>query len=189
MTDSARWHSRGYLPHFDSADTIQTLTFRLDDALPRDVAVRLERLGGDFGQAARRKAIEACLDRGFGRCWLSNEAIAQMVERALLHFDGQRYRLFEWVIMPNHVHALVQRWLGWELEKVLHSWKSWTSKQAGKILGIQGKFWQKETFDRFIRNEEHFRNAVEYIRQNPVKAHLVACAEDWPYGSASRMRR
>jgi REP element-mobilizing transposase RayT len=106
------------------------------------------------------------------------------MQETLLIFDGERYRLLAWVVMPNHVHVLVQLDQQHPLPKVLHSWKSYVANQANKILGRSGPFWQREYFDRFIRNEDHYRNAVRYIEDNPVKAGLVMLPEDWRFSSA-----
>ena len=111
-----------------------------------------------------------------------------MVENTFLHFDGSRYKLLEWVVMPNHVHVLVQIEPQFELAEIVHSWKPFTAKEVRKILARSGRYWQPDYFDRFIRDEIHFANAIRYIRQNPVKARLVALAEDWPYGSAARRK-
>jgi REP element-mobilizing transposase RayT len=73
-----------------------------------------------------------------------------------LHFDGQRYRLLAWVVMPNHVHVLIETMTGHTLAAVLHSWKSYTAKEANRLLGRTGDFWQPEYFDRFIRDDRHF---------------------------------
>lgn len=66
----------------------------------------------------------------------------------------------------------------------MQSWKSFTAKQANKLLGRTGRFWQPEYFDRMIRNEGHLAAAVNYIHGNPLKAELVVRAEDWPSSSA-----
>lgn len=87
------WHSRGYLPHCDVAGLIQSITFRLADALPNDVLKRLLDEHADGTQ--RHEGIEQWLDRGHGACWLAKAEIAVIVENALLHFDGQRYHLLE----------------------------------------------------------------------------------------------
>jgi putative transposase len=110
------------------------------------------------------------------------------VENALLHFDGQRYHLIAWCIMPNHVHGLVETYGSWPLAHVLHSWKSYTAHTANQILGCSGDFWFREYHDRFIRDERHFANAVDYIEQNPVKAGLVYRPEEWRWSSAWRRR-
>ena len=107
-----------------------------------------------------------------------------MVEDALLHFDGQRYGLLEWCVMPNHVHVLAQTCVGFQLDKVIHSWKSFTAKAANRVLDRKGEFWMLDYFDRFIRDETHLAATIAYIRENPVSAGLVERAEDWRFSSA-----
>jgi REP element-mobilizing transposase RayT len=106
------------------------------------------------------------------------------VEAALLHFDGARYRLLAWCVMPNHVHVMIETLEGFPLADVLHSWKSFTANQANKLLGRPGEFWQREYFDRYIRHAEHFQQAVAYIEENPVKAGLARIKTEWPWSSA-----
>lgn len=90
--------------------------------------------------------------------------------------------------MPNHVHVLVEIDPEYQLSAIVHSWKSFTAKGAIKLLGQSAHFWQPDYFDRFIRDDTHYANAVSYIQQSPVKAKLVGRAEDWPYGSAARRK-
>jgi REP element-mobilizing transposase RayT len=73
---------------------------------------------------------------------------------------------------------------GFPLSEVVHSWKSFTANEANKILGRSGDFWQREYHDRFIRDDDHYRNAVFYIENNPVKAGLAKTAQAWRYSSA-----
>lgn len=181
------WYSRGYLPHFDHPGLIQMITYRLADALPTSVLLGLQRQSKN--DAEKRKRIEAYLDAGHGSCSLQRPQVARIVEDAFLHFDGQRYKLLEWVVMPNHVHILVEIDPEHQLSAVVHSWKSFSAKEAIKIVGKCPHFWQPDYFDRFIRDDAHFASAVSYIQQNPVKAKLVSRAEDWPYGSAARRKR
>jgi putative DNA methylase len=182
------WHSRGYLPHFDQPNLIQSLTFRLADSLPAFLLASMERelecLAESERDIERRRAIEAALDAGHGECRLKKPAIARLVENALVHFDGQRYYLLAWCVMPNHVHSLIETIPGQALEGVIHSWKSYTAKEANKILRRRGAFWMQEYHDRFMRDEAHLHNTVRYIEQNPVKAGLLDRAENWPFGSA-----
>ena len=179
------YYTRGYIPHFDQPGLVQMITFRLADALPASKRVEWEHLLKITDEQARREKIEHYIDAGHGSCSLQDERIARLVENALFHFDDQRYRLLAWVIMPNHVHVLIETLPGYSLAQILHSWKSFTAKEANKILGQAGDFWQPEYFDRFIRNEKHLESAVNYIHNNPVKASLVEKAEDWPYSSAA----
>ena len=138
------------------------------------------------GKIEVHRRIEAWLNRGHGRCVLRDPRMAQIVEDALLHFDGERYRLLAWVIMPNHVHVLAETLAGHRLGDFIHSWKSFTAKDINRVMGRTGPLWQAEYFDRYIRDADHFRDAIRYIEQNPVEAGLAARAEDWAFGSARR---
>ncbi|MBX9578808.1 MAG: transposase [Gemmataceae bacterium] len=185
------WHDRGYLPHFDAGrEYTQFVTFRLADAVPESVVAGWQdelrdRLAPDR-EAALHRLIEAHLDAGHGACRLRELAVGRMVEDAVLHFDRDRYDLHAWVVMPNHVHALFTPAPGRSLSDIVGSWKSFTSKEANKLLGRGGRFWQEDYFDRYVRNEHHFDRVVGYIEANPVKAGLCPAAEDWPLGSARR---
>jgi len=188
------WRSRGYIPHFDRPGLVQSITFRLYDAVPEAVMQRwktelgwIESLAaGDPRQIELRKRIDKYEDAGHGACWLSDERIAAMVEDTLLRFDDRRYRICSWCVMPNHVHTTVEIWEGWSLAGVLHSWKSYTAHEANKLLDRLGKFWFREYHDRFIRDENHLANAVTYVESNPVAAGLVKAKEEWKWSSASR---
>ena len=187
------WHSRGYIPHFDAQGVTQHLNFRLWDSLPQEVLARweeeLRHLPAKEFELARRIRIEAYLDQGYGCCYLCEPTIAALLENALLHFDGERYFLHAWCIMPNHVHVLFTPATGYDLSKIEHSWKSYTATQANRLLQRTGSFWQRDPFDRYIRNERHFENAVAYIENNPVKAGLCAQPQDWQWSSARRRKQ
>jgi len=182
------WHSRGYLPHFDQPGLIQGITFRLSDSLPAHVVASLAEDLQEADDPAKRARIEAYLNAGYGACYLREPRIAGLVEDALLYFDGERYRLIAWVIMPSHVHTLIETIEGHPLHRIVHSWKSYTAKQVNQILGRTGRFWFPEYFDRYIRNEHHLEGAIHYIHENPVKAGLVEKPEDWPFSSARLLR-
>jgi len=107
-----------------------------------------------------------------------------MVQSAVLHFEGERYQIHAWTVMPNHVHVLFTLFDGWSLSDVLGSWKSFTAHAANKILGRSGQFWMEDYFDRYIRDLDHFERITQYIENNPVKAGLCEKSEDWPFGSA-----
>jgi len=188
VTPPRGWHSRGYLSHFDGGEIAQAVTFRLVDSLPRSV---LERLEGELAHLEkkdldieRRRRIEEYLDRGVGMVWLKDERVAKIVEDALLFFDGSRYGLLAWVVMPNHIHVRLREHEGNALSDIVHSWKSFTANQANKVLTQKGKFWQEDYFDRYIRNAEHFADAIDYIETNPVKAGLCTSRADWRFSSA-----
>jgi REP element-mobilizing transposase RayT len=202
-------HERGYLPHVKREGASYFVTFRLADSLPKEVlsqferekAERLRRLN-DFtkrGEAINdseeeiardlRRKIERYLDRGAGACHLRRPDIAALVTNAMRHFHEQRYLLHEWVVMPNHVHAVVWPMPNHLLSDILKSWKQFSSRRAKKIVGM-GKepFWQPEPYDHWIRNDEEKARIARYIRNNPVTARLCASPEDWRWSSAWRAR-
>ena len=179
------WYSRGYLPHLDTPGLVQSITFRLADSLPNQVIERILAATTD-DDLERRRRIEEYLDAGQGACWLRRPDIAHIVEQALLHFDGARYRLLAWVIMPNHVHVLIETKRDYPLAKIVQSWKTFTARESNLLLQRSGRFWERDYFDRYMRDEAHLQAVIAYIENNPVSAGLVAKAEEWPFGSARR---
>jgi len=136
-------------------------------------------------EAKLRKHLARYEDQGHGACWLRQEPIAALVEEALLEFDGDRYRVIAWCIMPNHVHVLIETSGEWTLDRVVHGWKSYAAHEANKVLERSGQFWAREYHDRFVRDDDHLTRAIRYIENNPVAAGLVPVAEAWLWSSAS----
>jgi REP element-mobilizing transposase RayT len=195
--DFGGWYSRGYFPHFDGEGMTQHVCFHLFDSLPQQLLSQLrEELNASDHRGVAgydkdtnrkwRKRVHEFLDSGYGSCFLRDERLASVVENALFHFDGQRYALHAWCVMPNHVHTLFSPHGGYKMSTIVHSWKSFTANQCNKILGRTGRFWEREPFDRYIRNKRHFHNALIYIEANPVKAGLCEKPEDWRWSSARR---
>ena len=177
------WHNRGYLPHFDAGAVVQTINFRLADSLPRVVYDQIVAELSD--DAELRHRLDLVIDEGRGECLLKDPGNAQIVRTALEHFDGERYRLVAWAIMPNHVHAMIEQVGGHALSDIVQAWKSFTAKAINKRQGSRGVLWAADYFDRYIRDAEHYEAARYYIENNPVKAGLVGRAEDWPFSSAT----
>jgi REP element-mobilizing transposase RayT len=199
-------HSRGYLPHVKREGAEYFVTFRLADSLPKEVLLRYEseqaerlrtiaetrRAGGsctDDEVTANRefvRKVERFLDSGAGACHLRRADIANLVVGALKFFDGQRYFLRGWVVMPNHVHVLFWPTPNQVVGAIVKSWKQFTSLRAKKILGLaEGRFWQPEAFDHWVRDDEERARIARYIRNNPVAARLCAKPEEWPWSSAA----
>ncbi len=168
------YYKSGKLPHYDNDEVYQFITIRSHDSVPKlqiDKWIDKFSLHGDIDKNSKeyilfqRKILEY-EDRGYGECYLKNPKIFKLVQDALEYFDGTRYDLVEWIIMPNHVHVLIKPYSGYSLPKIVHSWKSFTAKKANEILNRKGKFWMEEYFDRYIRSELHFDFTVNYIREN-----------------------
>ncbi|MCM8537003.1 MAG: transposase [Lentisphaeraceae bacterium] len=178
------WHSRGYLPHYDAAGKYQMITYRLADSLPKEVLGA--RASSPQSSAKERMEIEEYLDKGYGSCVLKDPQNAQTVVDAWNFFDKKRYDLLAYVVMPNHVHLLVKTYKCFPLRSLIHSWKSFTSNEINKYLEANAgrmpalpAVWQEDYWDRFIRDGNHFKSAVKYILENPVKAGLVDKWQDW----------
>lgn len=174
--------SRGRLPHWQADNAIYFITFRLRDSLPREVVRALildrEHIVRMCATKAERAKLDAAfslrldreLDTGYGSCLLRQHA--ELVANALKHFDGTRYVLHAWCVMPNHVHVMLHVEDGFDVPKIVHSWKSFTAHKIGR-----GVIWQREYFDRLVRSPQDYANTAAYIRANPGKAGL----RDWPW--------
>ncbi|MGH8100654.1 MAG: transposase [Chthoniobacterales bacterium] len=112
--------------------------------------------------------IERWLDALEGSCVMRQEKARRIVAKALSHFDGVRHQHHSWIVMPNHVHALVSICDGWSFENVVQSWKGFSAREINRSNEKGGTLWQKDYFDRIIRNERHFWRCARYIRQNPL---------------------
>ena len=110
--------------------------------------------------------------------------IARVVEDSLLHFEGQRYALHAWCVMPDHVHVLVTPFEDRPLNTILHSWKSFTANEVNKMLHRAGALWQPESFDHLVRSPEAFERFAAYIESNPVAAGLCSDPSAWQFSSA-----
>jgi putative DNA methylase len=163
-------------------------------------------------RGASRREIELVQKRFFGKydafldqnravSTLALPEIAAVICENLHHHDGGRYRLLSFCVMHNHVHVLLQplepvvigegvqpsdeaRDSVSPLTKILHSLKSYTANRANEILGRRGKFWQTESYDHWVRDDDELERIILYINHNPVKAGLVIRPHDWIYGSA-----
>lgn len=172
---------RGRLPHWEQDNATYFVTFRLADSLPQSVLNQITSERQSILKLARQQKrelpktenkhlkrlstvrIEEYLDSGAGACSLRIREIAETLAETLQLFDENRYRLFAWCIMPNHVHAVMRVFPTHHLSDVLHSWKSYTAKQSNRILKTRGPFWQREYYDHLLRNEAEFERAVRYV--------------------------
>ncbi len=177
------------------------LTWNLKGAMPRTVleSLRNERLrleqqsprGGE-PPAARKirewKILFAMADRHLDRATdgpmhLSDLKAAEIVEQAILSGVGDRYDLFAWCVMSNHVHVLLTPRV--ELKTVTQAIKGNTAFQINGLHNQRGRvFWQDESYDHWARDEEEMFRIIHYIENNPVAASLCQRPEDWPHSSA-----
>ena len=181
---------RRKLPHWHpdiSEEAFLFVTWRLAGSMPRT-----QRLAGESACPTPLSAGRSflALDREadkavFGPVWLRDARIARVVANALLYGESGRhfYQLRAWVIMPNHVHAVLRPKTS--LPVIMRWLKGSTARQANLILGQTGEaFWQDESFDHRVRDEVELDRIVRYVEQNPVSAGLAAKARDWLWSSA-----
>jgi putative transposase len=177
------WNERGYLPHRDEPGLTQFVTFRLADSFPMALRSEWEHLWKIEDDKHRRAELESYLDKGRGECFMRQSAIAQYVEDAVRFFDGQRYDLRAWVVMPNHVHVLFKV-DATPMAEILESWKKHTAQKANQRLDRRGEFWQADYWDTFMRDSNHELETQNYIENNPAKAGLVLDPKTWLWSSA-----
>src|SRR5438876_2810688 len=178
---------RRNLPHWEQPDATYFVTFRLADAVPQGILRRWKeeieawrKFHPEPWDASTKYEYqkrfqddrEQWLDQGHGKCVLEKADAAAIVVSALRHFDRDRYLLDAFVVMPNHVHVLVQLAKGQALADILHSWKSFSAKAINELLGRKGQLWQDESYDRIVRDWNELVGYRDYILHNPEKAKL-----------------
>jgi REP element-mobilizing transposase RayT len=183
---------RGKLPHWEIEDGRYFVTVRLGDSLPREVVLRLEEIHRALAAIEARSAqfaalqrqyfltMEKYLDAGTGACVLKDEPYASCVVDELEALNDWSVAIPHFTIMPNHWHALIvpERDCQHSLGEIMKRVKGRTGKRLRQKLGGTGAIWQREWFDRWIRNEPEWQKTIAYIQQNPVKAGLVKRTED-----------
>lgn len=182
-------YSRGYLPHWDFAGSVQAVTFRLADSIPGSVAAGWRReLVSITDEQVRQRELHCRIaryeDLGHGEAVLGRAECAEVIQSKLIEGHANDYKLIEWCIMPNHVHVLCKLEGDSTLSGILKCWKGSSAIEINRLLGKTGALWQREYHDRLVRDMEHFEDCRIYIRNNPVKARLCGSPEDWRFSSA-----
>jgi putative transposase len=176
---------RRNLPHWQPEKSTIFLTWRLYGSLPKGLTERLRKFTGEPGKqfASAEFVLDAAAS---GPDWLKDAEIAEIAERAILRgWRLGQYELRAHVVMPNHVHVLLDPLV--PIQRLTSGIKGVSARHANLKLGRTGNhFWQDESFDHWIRNEGQLVRAKAYIENNPVKAGLCARPEDWPWSSAKK---
>ncbi len=196
-------HRHG-LPHWHQDSTFCFITWRLADSLPAEL-VRNWNTDREIWEKAHPKPwtneeakefqarfgdrLEEWLDQGAGRCLLAETICATEVEMALHFFNGQRYQLHSYVVMPNHVHVLVRLFDGFPVQKIVQNWKERSAKAINAALRQTGTVWMPGYFDRLIRSDDHFRFVSGYIASNPASAKLKAGFALWNADDSSALQK
>ena len=169
------------LPHIYPQDRGLFLTWHLYGSLPQAQYPPPHHLSA--GRAF--VWMDRYLDRAeWGPRFLQHESIATVVVTSLWRgAELGHYQLGAFAIMANHVHVLLLPRV--PPSRLLKSLKGYTAYQANRLLGRTGEpFWQRESYDHWVRNQEEWRRIAAYIENNPVKAGVVSQAEEYRWASA-----
>lgn len=175
------WHNRGYLPHFDANTLVQHVVFRTKASLGShvlDVARHLDR-------ASARRLIDSELDKSKQGQVFDQPVLADLMQERLRYFDGDRYDLQAWCIMPNHVHVLLVTAPEILLGQIVKTWKSQATRAINAVWDTQGEIFARDYFDRYMRNSTQVSNAIAYIENNPVAGGLCSTPQVWPWSSSA----
>lgn len=185
-------------PHWSQAGAVVFITFRLADSIPQEVLERWDREKQEWlrvrGYDSRvdwktflpqlkesdredflrefNRCREEFLDTCHGSCILRRREVSKIVSDSLLHFDGQRYCMGDFVVMPNHVHLMTAFATQAALKEQCDSWLHYTAFRINQLIGSKGKLWQQEPFDHLVRSVEQYEYLRDYIQKNPTKAKL-----------------
>jgi REP element-mobilizing transposase RayT len=172
------------LPHWHRNGAMYFITFNLADSLPSHIINELQERRELWLKKHNKpyskedlheyyflfsNRIEELLNSGHGTCLLHEYENSKIVADAINYFNNNRYILDEWVVMPNHIHVIVQP-LSYSLTSITHSWKSYSAQVINKRMNQTGKLWMPESYDHIIRNEQSLEKIREYIKNNPEKA-------------------
>jgi REP element-mobilizing transposase RayT len=179
--------TRRILPHWSQEGCTYFATFRLADSVAAPVwrkwqqqrAAWLNMHPKPWDQTTQKDyntkfpaQMELWLDAGYGSCALKNPALREIATTSMHHFDGHRFTLGDYIIMPNHVHVLVTPHPGHTLASILTGWKRVSGHKIISLIGNPKPFWMTEDFDHAIRSERQLKHFKNYIAQNPIKAGL-----------------
>lgn len=169
------------LPHWNQEDIYVFLNFRLGDSLPQQKLNQLkserniwmlshpqpwsQQTENEFHRKFSHR-IEQWVDKGYGCCFFRNSFPTSILVATMLHDDGIKYELVAYVVMPNHVHALVRMFENIRVETLMQEWKSISSHKLKKQFGSEWCDWMENYFDRAIRDENHLNNVISYIYKN-----------------------
>ena len=194
---SFREYYKRRLPHIQIAGVTYFITFRLANSVPIDALDKLTVERQTINKLPERLKVSAhrtwfekyddYLDMAQrGNLYLQNEQIADIVAESIQFRDGKVYDLISYCVMLNHVHLvctplLKEKDVYFGLTEILHSLKRHTAREANKILHRHGAFWQDESYDHFLRDDDELESIVKYVLYNPVKAGLVKEHTNWKW--------
>lgn len=213
MSDSETFRRR-HLPHWDVPGATYFVTACLEGSIPAQGLLDIRNYESALARRPRPQGVsesdwtlrrwklafvraEQWLDHRPAVRHLADADMATVVANSLSFFAGTRYDLLAFVVMPSHFHWVFRPLDGWmqglepdeersPRERIMHSIKRFTGHRCNQRLGRQGRFWQQESYDHWVRDVDELERVIHYVEHNPVKAGLCANARQWPFSSARR---
>ena len=205
------------LPHWDVPGAIYFVTSCLAESVPALGLLELAQYRRSLEERPRPEDIaeaeweiqkhkfifgrfDRWLDHKPGVRHLEDHRLATNVRDSIYHFAGERYDVYDYVVMPSHFHWVFRPKEDWvrtlnsrQVERgpreiIMHGIKLYTARECNRILGRKGHFWQAESYDHCVRDEAELWRIVEYVEMNPVKANYTASPEEWQFSSAKDRR-
>jgi hypothetical protein len=202
--DVREYYAR-HLPHQVPRGFPIFLTWSLKGSLPKRVVAALEQERKGLEKQSRRqgetetqrrmrhsKILFAKRDRFLdttqeGPKHLQDPRAAAIVVGSILWGVPERYQLYAYAVLSNHVHVVLTPAV--DLEVITQGIKGYTAYRINGIQNQRGRvFWQDESYDHWARDEEEMLRIIEYVENNPVAAGLCSAAEQWPWSSAAWRR-
>jgi putative transposase len=203
---------RRRLPHWDLPGAIYFVTACLHGSIPATGLADIDRFRANTAKRPCPVGMAASewnrlnWKRQFARMdhWLDHQPnvrhledrrLAGLVVDAMWFFADKRYDLLAYVVMPSHFHWVFRPRQDWvdkraateertPRERIMHTLKLFTARECNRLLGREGTFWQDESYDHCVREEDELERVIFYVEQNPVRAALAAAPEEWPFSSA-----
>ncbi len=178
--------SRRHLPHLYFNEGIYFVTYRLADSLPSkkyELTNNVSRQW-DFQKFKEHfNDYDLLLDKAsFGSNYLRIKNIADICASSILHYNNSELKVICYCVMSNHIHLLFKLMPeNRGISKLMQSIKGYSSRECNKELKRKGTFWQNESYDRWLRDENEYRYTINYILNNPVKAGIITDWKDWKY--------
>ncbi len=170
------------LPHWNQNNKLYFVTFRLADAMPAEVTqeykarvMEVEKkypMPRTLEQQAevdkvKHNTLEKYLDAGYGSCLLKDSRLRESLVETLEHNESVDYELAAYVIMPNHVHLLLATIGDKPIQMIINAVKRVSAHHICKLANRGFPLWQREYYDRLIRNRRHYEDVMAYIVNNP----------------------
>jgi putative transposase len=184
------------LPHIQPSEATFFITARLHGSIPNHIIAALQQAHQEKIRACQGDVVAiykqhkrhfAAFDNALdnpqnGPYWLSRPEVAKIIIDSLHFMVNDAVSLLAFCVMSNHAHIVLDKKTSTlPLRTILQRFKRFTARKSNELLNRQGAFWQAESYDHVIRDQQELKNIIAYTLNNPVKAGLTETWDNWPY--------